>query len=235
MKRTMMIAGMGLVLISCAFCTANEGEQAATELAGDKEKLSYAFGMNIAESLEHLRQDIELELLIQGIRDVLGENEPLLTFNEAGDIIGQYSAKRREEGERQRQEQGGKNLEAAREFLAQNAQREGVVTTDSGLQYEVLEEGSGPKPSATDRVRVHYHGTFIDGTVFDSSVERGEPIDFELNRTIPGWIEGLQLMSVGSKYKFFIPPNIAYGETAPPNIGPNRLLIFEVELLDIVD
>ena len=126
------------------------------------------------------------------------------------------------------------NLQAGEEFLMQNKTREGVQTTASGLQYEVLQEGNGPKPKATDNVKCHYHGTLIDGTIFDSSVQRGQPATFPLNRVISGWTEALQLMSVGSKYKLFLHPSLAYGDRqAGATIGPNSTLIFDVELLDI--
>jgi FKBP-type peptidyl-prolyl cis-trans isomerase FklB len=126
------------------------------------------------------------------------------------------------------------NLQAGLEFLAENAQKEGVTTLPSGLQYEILMEGTGPKPTATQTVTCHYHGTLIDERVFDSSVNRGKPASFPLNRVIPGWTEGLQLMGVGSKWRFFLPPNLAYGDRqVSAEIGPNSTLIFEVELLGI--
>lgn len=125
------------------------------------------------------------------------------------------------------------NKKAADEFLAMNAEKEGVVTTASGLQYEVLKEGNGPKPTADDKVKVHYHGTLLDGTVFDSSVDRGEPTSFGVTQVIPGWTEALQLMPVGSKYKLYIPGDLAYGSNGQGQIGPMQLLVFEVELLDI--
>jgi FKBP-type peptidyl-prolyl cis-trans isomerase FklB len=126
------------------------------------------------------------------------------------------------------------NLKAGEEFLEKNKQREGVHTTESGLQYEVLNEGNGPKPKATDKVKCHYHGTLIDGTIFDSSVQRGQPATFPLNMVIKGWTEALQLMSVGSKYRLFLHPSLAYGERQTGSvIGPNSTLIFDVELLGI--
>ena len=132
------------------------------------------------------------------------------------------------------QKKAAENLAAGQAFLTENAQKEGVVTLESGLQYQVLEMGAGEKPQATDQVSCHYHGTLIDGTFFDSSVERGQPASFPLNRVIKGWTEGLQLMPVGSKFRFFIPPHLAYGERAVSAvIGANSTLIFDVELLGI--
>lgn len=132
-------------------------------------------------------------------------------------------------------EKAAANLKAGEDFLAQNKKREGVVTTASGLQYEVLHEGNGPKPKATDKVKCHYHGTLTDGTVFDSSVQRGQPATFPLNMVIKGWTEALQLMSVGSKYRLFLHPSLAYGERQTGSvIGPNSTLIFDVELLGVV-
>ena len=128
---------------------------------------------------------------------------------------------------------GDKNLREGKAFLETNAKAAGVVTTPSGLQYTVLTEGTGPKPKPTDKVRVHYRGTLIDGKPFDSSYDRGEPAVFQLNQVIRGWTEGLQLMNVGSKYKFVVPSELAYGPQGPPAIGPNAVLVFEVELLGI--
>jgi FKBP-type peptidyl-prolyl cis-trans isomerase len=156
------------------------------------------------------------------------EEEGLMTVEEADQVIRRYFEA---EGEREGQE----NLENGNAFLEKNKAREGVVTTPSGLQYEILTEGEGPKPTAEDQVRAHYHGTLIDGTVFDSSVDRGEPAVFALNQVIPGWTEALQLMPVGSKWKIYLPSDLAYGERGGgPTIGPNSTLIFEVELLEIV-
>ncbi len=223
---------LALLLASCS-SDSDQGTPKPIELVTNQDKLSYAFGMNIAESLQQMAGDVRVEILVRGIEDVMAQREPLLTQTQAGEVISEYSNRRRAEGERVRKETAEKNRTEGQAFLAENAKKPGVITTASGLQYTVLTEGSGPKPKATDRVRVHYHGTLLSGKVFDSSVDRGEPVVFELNRVIPGWIEGLQLMGVGSKYKFFVPPELAYAESAPGEIGPNAVLIFEVELLGI--
>jgi FKBP-type peptidyl-prolyl cis-trans isomerase len=140
---------------------------------------------------------------------------------------------RQQEQQQASQQQSQGNLEQGQAFLKENASKEGVMATMTGLQYEILEEGEGDKPAATDTVKVHYTGRLLNGTVFDSSVERGEPVEFPLNQVIPGWTEGLQLMSPGAKYRFWIPANLAYGEQAPPAIGPNQVLDFEVELIEV--
>jgi FKBP-type peptidyl-prolyl cis-trans isomerase len=231
--RILVALSVALLALPLSTCTSDNKEPAKIELVSNQDKLSYAFGMNIAESLQPMVADIKLEILLRGIEDVLAKREPLLTYDQASAVIGEYSGRRRAEGEKQRKEQGEKNLREGQAFLAENATHEGVVTTPSGLQYTVLQEGTGSKPKPTDRVRVNYKGTLIDGTTFDSSYDRGEPAVFELNRVIKGWVEGIQLMNVGSKYKFFIPAELAYGESGPPVIGPNAVLIFEVELLGI--
>lgn len=233
MWRILVALSVILLALPLSTCSSDNDTPEPIQLTSNQDKLSYAFGMNIAESLQQMEGDIKVEILIRGIQDILAKREPLLTYEQAGEVINEYSNRRRADGERLRQELGEKNRVAGQAFLADNAKQPGVSTTASGLQYTVMQEGTGPKPKPTDRVRVHYKGTLIDGKVFDSSYDRGEPVVFELNRVIVGWIEGLQLMGVGSKYKFFIPPELAYAESAPGEIGPNAVLIFEVELLAI--
>ncbi len=173
--------------------------------------------------------DISIDAMVQGFTQAALDQETSITAEEADQIVRSYFAQAGEV-------QGQENLEAGNAFLEENKNREGVTVTESGLQYEVLQEGDGPKPDSTDRVRVHYHGTLIDGTVFDSSVDRGEPAVFGVNQVIPGWTEALQLMPAGAKWKIYLPSEIAYGERgAGQDIGPNSTLIFEVELLEIVE
>ncbi|MEA4937507.1 MAG: FKBP-type peptidyl-prolyl cis-trans isomerase [Paludibacter sp.] len=171
------------------------------------------------------------DLLRQGLINGISKSEGVMTADAARDYFNQtmeaLQAKKLEATY-------GANKAAGEAFLAENAKKPGVVTTASGLQYEVIVAGKGAKPLATDRVKVHYHGTLIDGTVFDSSVERGEPAEFGVNQVIKGWVEGLQLMPVGSKYKFFIPQQLAYGAQAQGKINPFSTLVFEVELIAIV-
>ena len=192
------------------------------------DKISYALGLSMGQNLMGSGvTSLDYADLAAGIKDVLEKNQPQISYQEAQQVLGQFF-----------QELEAKIAGAAKEegekFLAENKKREGVQVTASGLQYEVLEATIGQKPKATDTVKVHYEGTLIDGTVFDSSYKRGESISFPLNGVIKGWTEGLQLMSVGSKYKFFIPYQLAYGERgAGQQIPPYAALIFTVELLGI--
>lgn len=173
--------------------------------------------------------DLNMEAMVSGFAQAALDQELQMTPEEADEIVRNYFTAAGEK-------QGQANLEEGNAFLEENKAREEVNVTESGLQYEVIEEGDGPTPSATDRVRVHYHGTLIDGTVFDSSVDRGQPAVFGVNQVIPGWTEALQLMPVGSKWKIYIPSELGYGERGAGNdIGPNTTLIFEVELLEIVE
>ncbi len=204
------------------------------ELTTPQARLSYAIGMQIGQSLKGVNADIDFAVFTRGIQDVLKDREPLLTPEEVAQIMDEFRKEAMAEMTRKRAEQAGTNKEEGEAFLAANGAKENVVTTASGLQYTVLRDGNGAMPKAVDTVTVHYRGTLLDGTEFDSSYSRGEPTTFQLNRVIPGWTEGLQLMKVGSKYRLFVPSNLAYGENgAGPKIGPGTVLIFEVELLKI--
>ena len=192
------------------------------------DKISYAIGLSMGQNLMGSGvTSLEYADLAAGIKDVLEKNQPQISYQEAQQVLGKFFSELE-------QKLAGEAKAAGEAFLAENAKREGVKVTESGLQYEVLEATIGQKPKATDKVRVHYEGTLIDGTVFDSSYKRGESITFGLNQVIKGWTEGLQLMSIGSKYKLYLPYQLAYGERgAGANIPPYAALIFTVELLGI--
>ncbi len=193
------------------------------------EKVSYALGLSLGNNLsESGLTSLDYDKLAQGIKDVLEHNQPEISLQEAQSILQKFFQELQTKANE-------KNIEAGKKFLAENAQRPEVKTTASGLQYEIIKEGNGKKPTASDTVKVHYEGTLIDGTVFDSSVRRGEPATFGVTQVIAGWVEALQLMTVGSKWKLFIPSELAYGaHGAGQSIAPHSTLIFEVELLDIV-
>ena len=193
------------------------------------DKVSYALGLSIGNNFQNSGiKDLQVEDFIKGLTDVMEEKQPAITYDEAKEVINEYFIKLQKE-------KMEINKKAGEEFLHINKGRAGVVELPSGLQYQVLKQGNGAKPSATDKVKCHYHGTLINGTVFDSSVQRGQPAVFGVNQVIPGWVEALQLMPVGSKWRLFIPSNLAYGEHgAGEMIEPNSTLIFDGELLDIV-
>jgi FKBP-type peptidyl-prolyl cis-trans isomerase FklB len=200
------------------------------------DKLSYALGMGIGQQLAQMgARDLNVTDFAQSIRDILDGVEPKISHREAQQIVQQYFAQQEEKLNKERLEQGKVHKEAGEKYLAENGKKENVVTLPSGLQYQVLREGNGKKPKATDSVKCHYEGFLIDGTVFDSSVQRGEPAVFGLQQVIAGWTEGLQLMQEGAKYRFFIPYRLAYGEGgAGQMIPPFATLIFDVELIEIV-
>ncbi len=208
---------------------------AAAELETPEDRLSYTIGMDIGQSLADQDADLDLEILLEGLRAVYEGEETKLSLDEAREVRDEFIRERQQAMESERDGEGERNLEEGQAFLAENREREEVTETESGLQYRVIEEGDGPRPSGPEsQVTVHYTGTLIDGETFDSSHDRGEPATFALNQVIPGWTEGLQLMSEGSTYEFFIPADLAYGEEGRPGpIGPNSTLIFEVELISI--
>lgn len=200
----------------------------AQNLNTEMEKVSYSLGVNVAKSVKSQGlESIDSDAIAKAFKDVFEGNTLEISEEEANIVLQDYFGKLANEKQKA-------NVEAGQKFLDENAKKDGVVTTATGLQYEVLKEGSGDSPKETDNVTVHYHGTLIDGTVFDSSVDRGQPATFPVNGVIPGWVEALQLMNPGAKYKLFIPSNLAYGERgAGGAIGPNATLVFEVELISI--
>lgn len=199
------------------------------KITGELEKFSYALGMSVGGNLINSGvKTINPNLFLEAIMDSFGGKIPKLTTKEANQILETFLSKA-QEGE------GKENLEAGSKFLQENRKKEGVIELPSGLQYKVLKEGEGEMPKASDQVKCHYHGTLIDGTVFDSSVQRNEPAVFPVNGVIRGWVEALQLMPVGSKWQLYVPSDLAYGQKgAGGAIGPNTTLVFDVELLEII-
>jgi len=200
-----------------------------------KDKFSYALGMKMGENLHKQSVPVDPAILARGLKDALAGTKPLLTDDEAQAAIMQVQNDVRKKQQEKAQETGAANKKVGETFLAANKAKEGVVTLPSGLQYKVLKEGTGPKPTATDTVSCNYRGTFINGTEFDSSYKGGQPVSFPVSGVIKGWTEALQLMPVGSKWQLFIPSDLAYGDAGRPGIEPSSTLIFEVELLSIED
>ncbi len=230
-RHSIMIA-LATALLASYSAQAQEEQEAP--LKTEAEKLSYAMGMDFGSMLR--MQDIEIDpaVFADGLNDAFTGEDTVLTDEEAQEVLQAFQQKLRDKQMAEMQAAQEENQRAGEAFLEENAQKEGVKETESGLQYEVVEEGDGSSPAPTDEVTVHYVGTTIDGETFDSSRERGQPATFQLNKVIPGWTEGLQLMKEGAHYKFYIPSDLAYGSRgAPPAIEPNSTLIFDVELLEV--
>jgi FKBP-type peptidyl-prolyl cis-trans isomerase len=232
MKTKSLVGLLILALVTVTSCNQMKNSTlkiGAVKLATPTDTASYALGVNMASNVKNMgMEEINLQAFAKAFQDVYANEKLQITEKESNPILQAYFGTLMEK-------KAASALAEGQTWLAENAKKAGVKTTASGLQYEVMREGTGPKPMATSTVKVHYHGTTTDGKVFDSSVDRGEPVEFPLNGVIPGWTEGVQLMSVGSKYKFFIPGNLAYG-TRPPQgsgIAPNETLLFEIELLEI--
>lgn len=233
MKKVIIIGCMAL-LAACTETAVEPAKAPPVALDNEKARFSYAIGMDIGRNLQDIGSKIETDVLLAALRDSLEGKEARLPVEEAAKILQAFVKKQSEDKAAEQKIAGEQNKAEGLKFMAENAKKEGVTTTASGLQYEVLKQGDGAKPKATDSVKVHYRGTLLNGTEFDSSYKRGEPISFPLNGVIAGWTEGVQLMNVGSKFKFVIPSELAYGARgAGPQIGPNNTLIFEVELLAI--
>lgn len=220
----------GIVLMA-AGCGAGEKK---IELNDQKAKVSYSIGMSLGTDFKAQGIEIDPDVLAQAIKDVSAGGKTMMTEEEVRKVITDFQKELVGKQEAKAKEAGLKNLRDGESFLAENGKKEGVVTLSSGLQYKIEKKGTGKKPTAKDSVTVHYKGTLIDGTEFDSSYKRGEPVSFPVGGVIPGWTEALQLMEEGSKWQLFIPANLAYGERgAGAQIGPNSTLIFDVELLKI--
>jgi FKBP-type peptidyl-prolyl cis-trans isomerase FklB len=200
-----------------------------------KDKLSYTIGVNVGRNMKQLPAEIDPEQFVKGFKDGLSGTKTMLSDEEMRTVTTAFQKELAEKQAEKMKAVGEKNKKEGEAFLAANKKKEGVKTLPSGLQYKIIKEGTGKKPKATDKVTCQYEGTLIDGTVFDSSYKRGEPATFPVNGVIPGWTEALQMMKVGSKWQLFIPSKLAYGERgAGPQIGPNAVLIFTVELISIL-
>lgn len=233
--RRLVICLIGLVVLLPFLSLATDQDKATVaELKTFAEKISYVLGQEIGNSFKESPVEIDLDIFIQGMNDSLKGRKSMLDADETNQIKQEFSRQVQQSRQTQMSALSEKNRAAGSAFLAANKNKEGMVTTTSGLQYKVLKKGDGPKPQNNDKVTVHYRGTLLDGTEFDSSYKRGKPATFQVNGVIRGWTEALHLMNVGSKYQLFIPSDLAYGTRgAGRKIGPNSTLIFDVELLGI--
>lgn len=239
MRLVTKLSLVAVTVMTLAACQ-KEAEEKPVTLDTDQAKQSYSLGISVGRYLdstleEYSKMGLTLDgaLILRGVQDAVADKASL-TDEEVQTMMAALEQQFREKQTAQADAAAAESIAAGKAYLESNFAKEGVQVTESGLQYEVLQAAEGEKPKATDTVKVHYVGTLIDGTKFDSSYDRGEPAQFPLNRVIPGWTEGVQLMSVGSKYKFTIPSELAYGERDMGTIKPNSVLVFEVELLEIV-
>ena len=232
--KTLLCTSLVAALLMMTGCNNTAKSVNITDKSPELEQVGYSLGYLIGSNNKNDIPDLNIEAFEHGIRDAYSgdEKKRALTQEQMEKVLMEYQKKREAEITKEVEAKAKANKEAGEKFLAENEKKEGVQKTASGLQYKVITEGTGAKPKATDTVTVHYEGKLIDGKVFDSSYERGEPVSFRLNEVIKGWTEGVQLMNTGSKYELYIPSDLAYGETGNPNIEPNSVLIFTVELLD---
>jgi FKBP-type peptidyl-prolyl cis-trans isomerase FklB len=232
-----MLLALAVSGVALSGCSNQEGQttQEDAALETTDQKISYGMGLVLGQRMRNDLPDLKMDQFLQGFQhgNSGDESQARLSQEEIQEALMTYQQQLQEQQASKVEELASKNKEAGEAFLAENAEKEGVETTDSGLQYEVIEEGDGEKPAAEDSVKVHYTGELISGEVFDSSRERGEPVTFKLEQVIPGWTEGLQLMPEGSRYKLYIPADLAYGQGGNQRIGPNETLVFDVELLEI--
>lgn len=235
MKKYIAITAAVVVMAGCSAGTQQaKDKKAGLSLDNESSKFSYAIGLDVGRSLKTIGTKLDLAAFDAAVESVIKGEKPKLSPKEIAAVKQSVFKVQRDKLLTKQKALGEKNKAAGEKFLAENARKEGVKTTASGLQYKVIKAGDGAKPKATDKVKVNYEGRLIDGTVFDSSYKRGQPVTFPLNQVIKGWTEGVQLMPVGSKYRLFIPSTLAYGARgAGSRVGPNSTLIFDVELLSI--
>ncbi|MBD3418924.1 MAG: hypothetical protein GF398_02280 [Chitinivibrionales bacterium] len=228
--------GAVALMLASAFiaCESQQQASADTTMESRIDSVSYCLGQDIGNSLKQFGSHIDLHIFLQGVKDNLEEQDPRIARDDQAALMQAFLAQQRQEQQAQSKIEGAKAEKEGASFLEENKAKEDIMTTESGLQYKVIKKGEGPKPALEDKVTVHYKGALLSGKEFDSSYKRNEPAQLSVGRVIPGWQEGLQLMSPGAKYQFFIPPELAYGERgAGQQIPPNSTLIFEVELISI--
>jgi len=227
MKKTL------IALLVAGASTYSFAAEPLKSLETQEQKVSYSFGLVFGKRMTNDLPDLNVDVFVQGLTDAFQGKAQLLTDEQVGTILEEFQRDMQQKQVEQVQEEGANNKKVGAEFLAQNKDKEGVVTLESGLQYKVLTEGKGTQPGAKDVVKVHYTGSLINGQVFDSSVERGEAVTFPVNGVLAGWTEALQLMPSGSKWQLFIPAELAYGANGNRSIGPNETLLFDIELIGI--
>jgi FKBP-type peptidyl-prolyl cis-trans isomerase len=234
MNRIVFILISLVILLPFLSLATDQNKDSGVELKTFADKISYVLGQEVGSGLKNSPTNINLELFMRGLKDSIDDQNSLVDPDEAIQIKQEFTRQYKESQAKIRAEISEKNQQAESVFMAENKNKEGVVTTESGLQYMVLKKGDGSKPTRSDTVTVHYRGALLDGTEFDSSYERDQPATFQVAGVIAGWTEALQLMNVGSKFRLFIPSKLAYGKRgAGGKIGPNEMLIFDVELLEI--
>lgn len=226
----------GWIVLLAVLCMATQALSADNKLLKtDKDKISYALGLNMGNRFKKDAIDINADVLMKGFKDAVSGAKPLLTEDEMASVLSAFQQEMMAKQAEKKKMLSEKNKKDSQAFLESNKKKDGVVTLKSGLQYKVITEGTGKSPKETDTVTTHYRGALVNGTEFDSSYKRGEPVSFPVNGVIPGWTEALQLMKVGAKWQLFIPSDLAYGENGPDPIGPNAALIFDVELISIAE
>jgi FKBP-type peptidyl-prolyl cis-trans isomerase len=228
MKKTLI----ALALVGAtSFVTAAD---AVKSLDTKEQKVSYGFGLMLGKRMNNDLPELKMDTFIQGVKDAFEGNAQLITDDEVAKLLSEYQREQHQAQMEEIKKAADDNKKAGMTFLSENKNKEGVVTLESGLQYKIIKEGKGVQPGPTDTVKVHYTGSLINGEVFDSSVQRGEPVSFPVNGVISGWTEALQLMPTGSKWQLFIPSDLAYGANGSRSIGPNETLLFDVELLEVL-
>ena len=235
MKKNLISASLALIMTLMLVTVATAEESKANPYKTFEEQFGYSIGVEVGATLKSNAMELDLDALLKGVTDGFKGNDTVMTKEEIDAVKATAMEKIRAQAQAKRIKDIAGNLEKSEKFLLENKTKKGVTTTETGLQYIVITKGTGAIPTATDKVKVHYTGTLIDGTVFDSSYKRNAPATFQVGGVIKGWVEGLQKMKTGAKWKFFVPPALAYGERgAGQAIGPNEALIFEVELLEIL-